>query len=391
MVQPNLPNILVIGSGLTGAVIARYAAETLNKKVLIFERRSHIGGNMYDFINDAGIRIQKYGPHIFHTSKPEIISYLNKFAKWNTCRVHFKISIHDKLVPNSPNYETIDTFFPEDADDIKKILEEIYSDKTEITFADLLECAHPLVKKYADFLYENDFRPYSAKQWAGFDTFLDRSVFARIPVHLNYSDDYWSDTYQIVPEKGFTYFISEILNHPSISLEFNRNACDSIKVDTEKKVIYFNGVETDALVIWTGAVDELLGYKYGRLPYRSLRFEYITKNIDSYQREAVIAYPLEKGFTRITEYKKLPVQDVPNRTTIAFEYPENFEGIDKNEPYYPIPSEETEKQYRKYAEDLKKIPNLILAGRLATYKYYNMDQALENAFSICDTIKELFK
>lgn len=375
---------IVVGAGLSGSVIARYLAEEQDKNVLVLEKRSHIAGNLYDAKNDVGIRIQEYGPHVFHTSDEELYQYLTRFGNWIPCPLKYKICINGKYVSNSPNFETVDTFFPESTAEIKESIQRSFPGKDKITYYDLLTCEHPSVKLFADFLYENDFRPYTKKQWGDHAEKLDRSVFDRVPFYLSYYESYWDDKYQIVPENGFTNFISQILNHEKISVRLNENVVDHLTIDFENGHLYYDDKQITCPLIYTGPIDELLQFKYGRLPYRSLRFEYITHNIDSYQKEAVVAYPLEE-YTRISEYKKLPRQDIPGITTIAIEYPESYPNETGSDPYYPIPTDETSKLYETYLSECRKIPNLILCGRLADYKYYNMDQALRHALDICHT------
>lgn len=375
---------IIVGAGLSGSVIARYLAQEHGKKVLVLERRNHIAGNLYDSKNDVGILIQKYGPHVFHTSDEKVIEFINKYSRWIPFSLKYKTSINNCIVSNSPNFETIDTFFPNDAECIKRAILSSFPGVSKITYNDLCGCHHPLVKIFADFLYEFDFRPYTEKQWGNHAVVLDRSVFNRVPFYLSYHDLYWDDKYQLLPEKGFTQFITEILDHPNISVMLNVNALDFLHIDIDKCCILYNNEVYENPVIYTGAIDELLQYKYGHLPYRSLRFEYITHNIDSYQEEAVVAYPSEK-YTRISEYKKMPAQDVGNITTIGVEYPATYPNEYGHDPYYPIPSDKNYKLYERYRHDCAKIPNLILCGRLADYKYYNMDEALKHALEICET------
>lgn len=374
---------IIVGAGLSGSVIARYLAQEHNKKVLVLERRNHVAGNLYDSKNDVGILIQKYGPHVFHTSDDRIISYIYRFAKWIPFSLRYKTSIKNRIVSNSPNFETIDTFFPNDSECIKQSILSAYPGVSKITYNDLCSCQNPLVKQFADFLYEYDFRPYTEKQWGNQTGNLDRSVFDRVPFYLSYHELYWDDKYQLLPCGGFTNFISEILNHPNISLKLSVNALDYLQIDMDKCCVIYNNKIFEHPVIYTGAIDELLQYKYGRLPYRSLRFEYLTYNINSYQEEAVVAYPSER-YTRISEYKKMPPQDVGDVTTIGVEYPAEYPNEHGSDPYYPIPSADNYQLYEIYRRDCDKIPNLILCGRLAEYKYYNMDEALTRALEICD-------
>lgn len=381
---------IVVGAGLSGSVIARYLAEEQDKNVLVLERRSHIAGNLYDSKNEVGIRIQEYGPHVFHTSDEELYQYLTRFGNWIPCPLKYKICINGKYVSNSPNFETIDTFFPESAAEIKESIQQSFPGKDKITYYDLLTCEHPSVKRFADFLYENDFRPYTKKQWGDYAEKLDRSVFDRVPFHISYYEQYWDDKYQILPEMGFTNFIAAILNHPKITVKLNVDATAHLDINMKYGEVYYDGLVVTCPLIYTGPIDELFKYKFGRLPYRSLHFDYVTTDVDSYQDEAVVAYPLE-AYTRISEYKKLPPQDISGVTTIAIEYSESYPNEGGYDPYYPIPSDSSNELYELYLQESKKIQNIVLCGRLADYKYYNMDQALRHALDICDTKLSVYK
>ncbi len=374
---------IIVGAGITGAVIGRHLAER-GDKVTIIDRRNHIAGNIYDYKNEDGILVQQYGPHAFHTYSQRVYDYVTKYWKWNDFHLKVMAEMNGKSTPSPFNFQTIDDYYsPEKAEEIKSHIRQKYGDAPKATIVELLESDDPLIKEYADFLFDNDYSLYTAKQWGISPSEIDVSVLKRVPVLFSYKNGYFDDTYQAMPEGGFTEFIRALLDHENITVKLNTEAKDLISIKDGKLLL--NGEETDKTVFYTGAVDELLDCKYGVLPYRSLRFEYKTENTDSYQAAAVVAYPQAEGYTRITEYAKLPEQQTNGRTIIGVEYPQNYEA-GKTEPYYPIPTEQSAELYAKYRAELEKIPNLRLCGRLGDFKYYNMDQALERALEICDSL-----
>lgn len=377
---------IVVGAGLSGSIIARNLAEK-GKKVLVLEKRNHVAGNIYDFVNDDGILVQQYGPHIFHTNIPELWEYLNKFGKWEDYFLECMVYMNGKYTPSPFNFKTIDDYFTKDeADEIKSHIRTVYGKAPKATIVEMLNSEDEIVRKYANFLFDNDYSLYTAKQWGIKPSEIDVSVLKRVPVLFSYKTGYFDDKYQAMPVGGFTKIIENILNHENITVDLNVNAKDKIHIDSVKNAILFE--EKELPVVWTGALDELFDFKYGKLPYRSLKFEWKTFDKESYQEAPVVAYPQEKGFTRITEYKKLPVQHIKGKTTIAVEYPLQVTDSENVEPYYPIPTEQNQEMYQKYKTDADKIKNLTLCGRLAEYKYYNMDQIVKNALIVTFTLEK---
>ncbi|MBD5082851.1 MAG: UDP-galactopyranose mutase [Clostridiales bacterium] len=376
---------LIVGCGLSGSVLARHFAENLNKKVLIIDRRDHIAGNMYDYKDENGILVQKYGPHTFHTNNDEVSEYFKKYSECTPYELKCMVKMNGKFTPSPFNLQTIDDYYSEeDAAELKKHIQEIYGDAKKTTIVEMLQSKDKVIKEYAEFLYKNDYSLYTAKQWGISPEEIDVSVLKRVPVLFSYKKGYFDDKFQVMPKESFTAFFKNLLNHANITVKLNTPAESLLKLEND--VIYINGEKADIPVVYTGAIDELLGFRYGELPYRSLRFEYKTVDCDSYQDAPIVAYPQEKDFTRITEYTKLPVQKTNGKTVIAIEYPLQY-SVDKNcEPYYPILTEESMNTYIRYRKDADKIENLILCGRLADFKYYNMDQALENALKVCTEI-----
>lgn len=377
--------ILVIGCGLSGAVTARELAEK-GYQVTIWERRDHIGGNMYDYVDEHGFLVQKYGPHTFHTKKKELYDYMCRYGQWEDYKLTCGAEIDGKCTPTPFNFQTIDDFYaPEEAETLKQHLKQAFGDRETATVVEVLSNPEPIVRKYAQFLFEKDYSLYTAKQWGVSPEEIDPSVLKRVPLRFSYDIGYLGDTYEIMAKESFTSFFVEILNHPNIRYELNVEALDHLKVDGSQLLL--DGKPFDAPVIYTGALDALFGFEHGALPYRSLRFDWKYSEVDSLQDMPVVAYPQAEGYTRITEYKKLPVQNKKG-STYAVEYPLQYVPGSGSEPYYPVLTRESQAQYAKYICLAERIPNLFLCGRLADFKYYNMDQALERALSL---VKEFEK
>lgn len=378
---------IVVGCGLSGAVIARRLAEENNQKVLIWDRRNHIGGNMYDYVNEAGILVHMYGPHTFHTKKKELFDYMCKYSEWDEYKLTCGAEIDGKYTPTPFNFQTVDDFFDkEKADAIKNAIKSAYPNQSTATVLELLNHEDKLIREYANFLFEKDYSLYTAKQWGISPSEIDPSVLKRVPLRFNYEIGYFDDEYQYMPRNSFVEFFDNILNHENITVDLGVEALDRIKLDEANNSIMVDGQLYEGILVYTGAIDELFGCRYGRLPYRSLRFEWKTENKKSFQEAPVVAYPQAKDFTRITEYTKLPVQNVGQKTTYAIEYSLPYKSGETNEPYYPVLTEESQNLYEKYKKEAEKYKNLFLSGRLADFKYYNMDQALDRALTICSEI-----
>lgn len=374
---------LIIGCGLSGAVIARELAEQ-GKKVEIWERRDHIGGNMCDYVDEHGFLVQKYGPHTFHTNKKFLYDYMCRFEQWQDYKLTCGAVWNGKYTPTPFNFSTIDTFFPEKkAKLLKEKLKAAYAGREFATVVEVLENPDPDIRGYAEYLFQNDYAPYTAKQWGVSSAEIDPSILKRVPLRFSYGEGYFDDFYQVMPIHSFTRFFENLLGHPNITVKLGVNALDRLSVSSDSLLL--DGVNTTIPVIYTGALDELFGHIYGRLPYRSLRFEWKYTERDSVQLAPVVAYPQEKDYTRITEYKKLPAQNRPG-SSYAVEYPLPYQDGTYMEPYYPILTEASQKQYAQYRELADRIPSLIPCGRLADFKYYNMDQALEAALKKCGMV-----
>lgn len=374
---------LIVGCGLTGSVIARELAEK-GRRVRIWERRGHIGGNMYDYVDERGFLVQKYGPHTFHTDDPELYRYICRFEDWKDFHLTCGAVWDGKYTPTPFNFTTIDTFFPSvRAEKLKAKLKTLFGGRDTATVLEVLQHPDPDVRAYGEYLFENDYAPYTAKQWGMEPESVDPSVLKRVPLRFSYQEGYFDDEFQVMPERSFTAFFENMLDNPNITVHLGVEALDRLKV--KDRSIYVDGVLAGFPIVYTGALDELFGYVHGELPYRSLRFEWRYDTRDGFQSAPVVAYPQEQSYTRITEYKKLPVQNKPG-TSYALEYPVHYQPGKKMEPYYPVPTRESATKYLRYRGAADKIPNLICCGRLGDYQYYNMDQALKRALAIAERL-----
>ena len=376
---------LVIGCGLTGSVITRSLAENLNKKVVIWDRRNHLGGNMYDYYDDHNILVHKYGPHTFHTNNKALYDYICKYAEWKNYKLTCMAQIDGIFTPTPFNFKTIDDFFTkEKAIELKNRIKKVFGNKKVVTVVEVLNCKDEKIREYANFLFKKDYSLYTAKQWGVPAEKIDPSILKRVPLRFSYCTGYFDDKYQVMPKTTYLDFFKNLLNHPNIEVKLEIEALEHLNINSSNKIL-IDGKEVTIPVIYTGALDELFNNCYGKLPYRSLKFEWKYEDIDSKQEAPVVAYPQAENFTRITEYKKLPYQDVKG-TTYAIEYSLPYNNKLGMEPYYPVITQDSITMYNKYLKLARSIHNLFIAGRLANFKYYNMDQALERALYISKKI-----
>lgn len=371
---------VVVGAGLSGCVIAERIANVLGKKVLVVEKRNHIGGNCYDYVDENGIIVHKYGPHLFHTDYKDVFDYLSNFTEWRLYEHRVLANINGHKVPIPFNLTSINMLFPSEIANriIGKLLRNFgYGNK--IPILELRKTDDEDLKFLADFVYKNVFYNYTKKQWGRAPEEIDPSVTARVPVYASYDNRYFTDKYQAIPERGYTRIFQNMINNANIKLLLNTDFREIIKVDLENKKIYLFGSPFKGKLIFTGMIDELFEYRFGILPYRTLRFVFKTVNMEFFQEVATINYPNNYDFTRITEFKHIHPSD-SRKTTIVYEYPEDY-SLGKI-PYYPMFTAEAREMYLKYLEFAKSFENIILLGRLAEYKYYDMDDAVKRALEV---------
>ncbi|WP_251570760.1 UDP-galactopyranose mutase [Parasutterella muris] len=379
-------DFIIVGAGLVGAVIARELAVNQQKKILIWERRNHIAGNMYDYIDDFGIRVHKYGPHVFHTNDENLFDYITQFGEFDKFSIDYLAEIDGIQTPTPFNFKTIDDFFPRrEAEELKQHIKEYFPFQETVPILKILKHSDPIIRKYGEFLFEKDYAPYTAKQWGISPKDIDPSVLARVPVRFSYKIGYFDDKFQALPSNGYTAVFNNILNHKNINIELNTDALSRLFFSEDNTELLVKGLNKKVQVIYTGALDELFDWSLGALPYRSLKFEWRHEKVASFQNAPIVAYPQEPLFTRITEYNKLPVQQ-DRGASYAIEYPQIYDRNKEVEPYYPILTNESQTLYKKYLEKASKVKNLTLAGRLADFKYYNMDQALKRALETVQVV-----
>lgn len=377
-------DVIIVGAGYAGAVSARKLAEK-GKKILIIEERGHIGGNAFDEFDEHGILIHTYGPHIFHTKDKEVYDFLGRFTEW--IPYHHKVvgKVYDKFIPIPFNLNSIRMVYEKEKAEklIEKLIDE-YGKESAIPILKLRENEDEAIRELAEYVYENVFVKYTGKQWGVKPYEIDEAVTARVPVILTGTDGYFTDEYQAMPKDGYTKLFTEMLAHPNIEIRLDSSAKDCLKLENGQ--IYFECIEFTGDVIFTGMTDELFDRCFGSLPYRSLKFDFSYHNINSYQPEAVVNYTVDEDFTRITEFKKMTGQQAEG-TTIMKEYSLNFVPDTELIPYYAILNDENKALYDKYAGLAAEYKNLHLLGRLAEYKYYNMDAITKKALELCERME----
>ena len=360
---------LIVGCGISGATIARFLADK-GEKVVIIDSRNHIGGNIYDYYED-GICVHKYGTHIFHTSNKEVWDFVSRFCQWYPYQHKVRGLIDGQIVPIPFNLNTLHTVFPKSlADVIEKKLLDNFGLNVKVPILELRKKNDKDLQFLAQYIYEKIFLEYTLKQWGKTPEEIDPSVSGRVPVYVSYDDRYFQDKYQGIPIGGYTAMVQKMLDHPNITVKLNTS---------------FDKSMTYNRLFWSGSIDEFFDYKYGQLPYRSERFEFIKFPFSRFQDAAVINYPCNYDWTRIGEYKWF-LNNQSDKTIVSYEYPEKFE-IGKNERYYPIANDETAELYKKYMELAKSVSNVCFCGRLGDYKYYDMDKAVARSIELVKGLK----
>lgn len=376
-----MKDVIIIGAGFAGATVANVLANK-GKNVLIIDKRDHIGGNAYDYMEED-ILIHKYGPHIFHTNSKEVFDYLSNFTEWYKYEHKVLGHVDNKLVPIPFNFKSIEECLPEKAEKLIELLKKDYGEGKKVPIMDLLMNENRDIRYLANYIYEHVFKYYTMKQWDMKVEELDSAVSARVPVNTSYDDRYFNDTYQYMPKEGYTKLIAKMLDNEHIEVLLSTNVTDILKL--EDGTVYYNGEVFEGDVYYTGAIDELFEYKHGELPYRSL--DLILERLNkTFQDAATENYPEnDVKFTRITEYKHFMEVEPKGVTYIHTEYPFPYKrnGEVGNVPYYPIIKDENQALYETYVKEASKYPKLHLIGRLAEYKYYNMDAIVLKALEMC--------
>ena len=377
-------DVVIVGTGFTGSVIARQLVDNLNASILMIEKRKHVAGNMYDEKDENGIWVHRYGPHSFFTDDKEILEYVQRFSEWKPLNVTAKVCIDDELYSLPFGFGFIREYYETNyAEKLINKLKAAFPNQERVAVYDLLNSADSAIKKLGEMLCEKDYYPYTSKQWGIPMDKMDPSVISRVKFALSDDNRYLQQKYQYTPIDGFTAFFERLLKSPNICINTNVDALDYF-VYKDDKVEFRYSKEDEGFrgpIVFTGPIDELLNYKYGKLPYRSLNIRFDSFDIDSYQSTPFVSFPQAEGYTRIVEYKKLVGQTIIGKTSISTEYPVEYQkGI--NLPYYPIINEDNLKLYGKYKEEIKTYKNLFVCGRLGDYKYYNMDAAIRRALEI---------
>lgn len=376
---------LVIGAGFAGAIAARELAERGNLRVLVLDQRDHIGGNAYDRTDEAGLLIHQYGPHIFHTANRRVWDYLSRFTAWHPYHHQVVANVYGTLMPVPFNLTSLHLAFPpEQAERLERKLLHAYGEGARVTILTLRKNTDPDLVDLADYVYENVFLHYTMKQWGQSPEEVDPATTARVPVLLSREDGYFSDPWQGMPREGYTALFRALLDHPNITVALNTPAAD--RMTLRDGAVLLDDVPFSGPVIYTGAADELFSCRFGRLPYRTLDFRFETHKVSFYQSYGTVNYTVNEPFTRITEFKHMTGQILPGRTTIVKEYSRAYTGGPDEIPYYAIISDANNALYARYRELASVYPSLYLLGRLAEYKYYNMDAIAARALALGDAL-----
>lgn len=350
---------LIVGAGFAGSVLAERLASH-GKTVLILDKRNHIGGNAYDHFDEAGILVHKYGPHIFHTNNREVFDYLSRFTTWRNYQHRVLASVDGQLLPIPINLNTVNQLYGlnMDSNQLQDFFESKAEHRTPVSTSEDV-----VVNAVGRELYEKFFKGYTRKQWDLDPSDLNASVTARVPTRTNKDDRYFTDTYQAMPANGYTKMFEKMLEHPNINVMLNTDYRDAVKEISFKQMVF------------TGPIDQFFDYRFGKLPYRSIEFKFETHDLEQFQQTGTINYPNDYAFTRITEFKHLSGQR-HHKTSIVYEFPKS-----EGDPYYPIPKPDNAELYRKYEKLARETVDVFFVGRLATYKYYNMDQVVAQALT----------
>lgn len=362
---------LIVGAGFAGSVLAERLASQHDARILLIDRRNHVGGNAYDELDEAGILYHKYGPHIFHTNSDQVVEYLSQFTEWRPYEHRVRAYVRDQLVPIPINRTTLNKLFGLNLQTDEEAADYLASRAEAVD--EIRTSEDVVINAVGRELHELFFRGYTRKQWGLDPSELDKQVTSRIPTRTNTDDRYFSDTFQAMPKDGFTAMFERMTSHPNIDKKFG----------TDFRELKANAHEIADHIIYTGPIDEYFDFRFGKLPYRSLKFDHQTLDQERFQEVAVVNYPSEQvPYTRISEYKHLTGQEHP-KTSITYEFP-----AAEGDPYYPIPRPENQELFKRYEALADATEGVTFVGRLATYRYYNMDQIVGQALATFRRIDE---
>jgi UDP-galactopyranose mutase len=375
---------IIVGSGFAGSVLAERLASQENKKILIIEKRNAVAGNCYDCFDEYGVLIHKYGPHLFHTDNENVFNYLEQFTTWINYQHRVLALVDGQKIPIPFNLNSLNMVFPHTlAVSMERKLIKKYGFDVKIPILDLIKDNDEELKYLADFIYEKVFANYTAKQWGCSPEEISPEVIARVPVFISRDDRYFQDKYQAIPKQGYTQLFTNMLDNENIKIMLNTDCKDVLSFDSDSGDVNVLGQPFSGDFIYTGMIDELFDWRFGELPYRSLQFDFEHHKQCYYQQATTENYPDNYDFTRITEFKRISGQKIEG-TTIVREFPQDYDRteVGKNTPYYPILNDDNAERYNQYFELSQKFNNLTLVGRLAEYRYYDMDDIVARALEV---------
>ena len=384
--NPDAYDMIVVGAGYAGSVCARRVAEGAGFRVAVLERREHIAGNAYDYVNDEGILVHKYGPHIYHTYSERVHEFLSRFTKWTDYQHKVLANIHGTLMPVPFNHTSLKLAFGEDrGEELYRKLVDTFGEDKKVPIMELRQKNDPDLQEVADYVYENVFLYYTMKQWGQTPDQIDPSVTGRVPVFIGDDDRYFPQApYQGMPEDGYTVLFEHMLDHDLIDVFVGVDARDIFTLDENNVSVC--GKVYGGEIVYTGPLDELFNLDLGALPYRTLDMQFETLEQDQFQPVGTVNYTTSEDFTRITEFKNMTGQVVPGRTTIMKEFSHAYEPGSGQTPYYAIIDPENRALYERYLERVQNLTNFHPVGRLAEYRYYDMDAVTDSALELSDEI-----
>lgn len=384
--NPDSYDAIIVGAGYAGAVCARRLAEACGYKVAVFERREHIAGNAYDCTDETGVLIHKYGPHIYHTTNDSVHQFLSRFTEWTDYQHKVLANIHGTLMPVPFNHESLNLAFGEEkGEHLYQKLVTAFGENKKVPIMELRQKNDPELTEIADYVYENVFLYYTMKQWGKTPDQIDPSITGRVPIFVGDDDRYFpAAPHQGMPTEGYTKLFERLLDHDLITVFLGVDIRDIMSVTDRAVMVCDRPYGGD--VVYTGQLDELFDYDLGALPYRTLDMRFETLDQDQFQPVATVNYTTTEDFTRITEFKLMTGQELPGKTTIMREYSAAYDHTTDQTPYYAILEDESMALYQQYRDRVRSLLNFYVVGRLAEYRYYDMDGVVASALDLSDDI-----